>query len=169
MDGSGLRRLTTDPAQDSAADWSVQGQIAFVSDRDDSYNDRDDPEIYVMDDDGSNQQNVSRDVAADYFPRWSPDGSQIVFKSHVASSMDLFVMNADGSGKTRLTDEFTYVYAADWSPDGRTLVFALDTDCPTGQRSDCNREIYTVAATGGALTRLTFEPAADWGPVWSPE
>jgi Tol biopolymer transport system component/tetratricopeptide (TPR) repeat protein len=167
--GGGLKRLTTDPARDNAPDWSMQGLIAFWSNRGDSYNIRNDPEIYVMNADGSNQHDISRDIAADYFPRWSPDGSRIVFKSHVASSMDLFVMNADGSGKTRVTNEFAYVYTADWSPNGRTLVFALDTDCPAGQRRGCNREIYNIPATGGEMTRLTFEPADDWGPVWSAE
>jgi Tol biopolymer transport system component len=59
-------------------------------------------------------------------------------------------------------------HAADYSPDGRTLVFALETDCPADERSGCNLEIYTMPASGGPMTRLTFEPANDLGTVWSP-
>ena len=42
-DGSGARRLTTDPGIDSGADWSPEGfQFAFMSTRDGDY------EIYSM-------------------------------------------------------------------------------------------------------------------------
>ena len=77
-------------------------------------------------------------------------------------------MNADGSGKTALTSEAVYLWGANWSPDAQTLVFAMETDCPQGQNQSCNREIYTMPATGGAMTRLTYEPANDWSPVWAP-
>ena len=53
----------------------AQAQIAFVSDRD-----RND-EIYVMDDDGKNQRNLTNHPSDDYAPSWSPDGTRIVFMS----------------------------------------------------------------------------------------
>ena len=53
----------------------AQAQIAFQSDRD-----RND-EIYVMDNDGGNQRNLTNNPADDRFPSWSADGTRIVFMS----------------------------------------------------------------------------------------
>ena len=63
-DGSGLHQLTESGRQ---AAWSPDGRsIAFTSDRDGNY------EIYVMDADGSDQQNLSQSPAQDFGPAWSP-------------------------------------------------------------------------------------------------
>jgi TolB protein len=50
-DGSGLRRLTDNPAFDGDVAWSADGRkLAFVSDRDGSWG------VYVMNPDGSGQR-----------------------------------------------------------------------------------------------------------------
>jgi len=42
------------------------GRIAFASNRDGN------DEIYVMDADGSNQTNLTKNSAGDFYPSWSP-------------------------------------------------------------------------------------------------
>jgi Tol biopolymer transport system component len=74
LQGRTLRRLTTDPAEDSEPSWSPDGtQIAFVSDRDGDY------DIYVMNADGSNEENFSNNAALfDLAPNWRPpEGSSV--------------------------------------------------------------------------------------------
>jgi TolB protein len=68
LQGRTLRRLTTDPAEDSGPSWSPDGtQIAFVSDRGGDY------DIYVMNADGSNEENFSDNAALfDVAPNWRP-------------------------------------------------------------------------------------------------
>src|SRR5215213_4575212 len=52
----------------------VQGPtIAFTSARDGNY------EIYKMNEDGSNQTNLTNNAASDIMPAWSPDGTKIAF------------------------------------------------------------------------------------------
>jgi TolB protein len=95
--------------------------LVFVSER--NGND----EIYAMNADGSNQTNLTNNPAQDFWPRWSPDGQQMVFVSTRASNnVDIYVMNADGSGATRLTSDPGIDTKPSWSPDGRRIAFTSD-------------------------------------------
>ena len=49
----------------------AQARIAFMSDRDWHW------EIYVMDNDGGNQRNLTNDPGEDMDPSWSPDGKRL--------------------------------------------------------------------------------------------
>jgi Tol biopolymer transport system component len=113
-DGSGVRRLTTNPAQDIDPAWSPDGKkVAFTSARDGN------AEIYVMNADGSGQRRVTRGAAADdsFGPRttWSPDGTRIAFDSNQSGLSDIYVINIDGSRQQRLTKDSLDGYPA-WKP-----------------------------------------------------
>ena len=141
-----------------AAFPGASGQIVFVSDRDGFGN----PEIYVMNADGTSPTRLTNNPANDYTPAWSPDGTRIVFGSnrdHFAG--ELYVMNADGSGQTRLTTNTAQEREPTWSPNGNQITF-------TSTR-DGNDEIYVMNADGSGQTRLTNNAASDDDPAWSPD
>ncbi|MBI4542840.1 MAG: PD40 domain-containing protein [Gemmatimonadetes bacterium] len=99
-DGSGLRNLTNDPADDCCFAWSPDGsKLAFVSDR------RGDKEIYIVNSDGSGLTQYGFQGAEDTDPAWSLDGAMLAFASRVTGDFDIYVMNADGSGLRSLTDD----------------------------------------------------------------
>ena len=56
-----------------------------------------DPEIFVMNADGSGLKKLTDNTAVDAAPSWSPDGGKIVFTSDRSGSFELYRMNADGS------------------------------------------------------------------------
>ena len=58
----------------------------------------DEPDIFVMDTDGSNVTNLTNSPGHEGTPRWSPDGTRIVFYT----SDGVSIMNADGSGVTQI-------------------------------------------------------------------
>ena len=60
-------------------------KIAFLSTRDGS------SEIYVMNTDGSNQKNLTRNSFWDGLPAWSPDGYHIAFDSIRDDNPEIYV------------------------------------------------------------------------------
>ncbi|HKO95920.1 MAG TPA: S8 family serine peptidase [Pyrinomonadaceae bacterium] len=94
----GYQRLTNSTG-DSRPRYSANGaKIVFQSTRDGQ------PEIYVMNSDGSGQTRLTNNPAWDTAPAWSPDGTKILFTSLRDGPSALYLMNADGTNQTRLTD-----------------------------------------------------------------
>jgi TolB protein len=108
--------------------------------------------------DGSGRVNLSSNPFRDWFPTWSPDGTQIAFASLRDGNAEIYVVNADGSRLTNLTQHGGQDFCPAWSPDGRWIAFV--------SRRDGNREIYVMRADGSAQTRLTDGPSDDYAPIW---
>ena len=100
------------------ADVRAHAQIAFTSFRDGNR------EIYVMDADGSNLRNLTRNPALDYAPAWSPDGGQIAFTSDRDGNWEIYVMDAKGRNLRNLTKNASTDDAPSWSPNGEHIAFA---------------------------------------------
>ncbi len=81
-------------------------------------------EIFVMDIDGKNIQNISNSPSFDGWPSWSPDSRKIVFASNrsgKANAGQLYVCNADGTDFQQLTELSGAVAQPSWSPDGKSI------------------------------------------------
>ena len=174
-DGGNPQNLTNSPNDDRNPSWSPDGKrIVFVSDRDGFKNDDRviTYEIYVMDADGSNPQNLTNDLNDDRNPSWSPDGKRIAFASrregHFKGAFgitdEIYVMDADGGNQRRLTENRQNDWHPSWSSDGKRIAFASD------RKGDLvNFEIYVMDADGGNQRRLTENRVYDWTPSWSPD
>lgn len=134
------------------ANCATNGRIVFA---------RDGSEIYTMNEDGSDQINLTNNAAIDTEPAYSPDGQKIIFSSNREGNYDIYRMNQDGSGITRLTTDAADDRVPSYSPDGSRIVF-------TSQR-DGNSEIYTMNADGSNQVRRTTNTLIDNTPSYSPD
>lgn len=131
-DGTGLRRLTEDPAWgEGAPAWSPDGRsIAFSSQRDNTLlaAGRTVQDVYVMRPDGTGVRRVTAttDPGAGHgssHPTWSPDGERLAVQSEDAAPVSrIVVLRPDGSGGTPITEGPGDIFPA-WSPDGRWIAF----------------------------------------------
>jgi len=134
--------------------------------------DRTGKDIYVMDAIGTNEQQLTYTYEeCELSPRWSPDGSMILYKKcdfegSGSGTADLCVMDEDGDNQRVVVAEVNANFF-DWSPDGRWIVYEYkNTDSPSGYR----RDIYKVRPDGSGNTRLT--PSDDYcehTPLWGPD
>jgi len=83
--------------------------------------------------------------------------------------VDVFIMGADGSQVTRLGYDEERDFAYSWSPDGERIAFYHGIGVEGGERFDTTADIYTMAADGSDVRRLTDDPALDLFPVFSPD
>jgi Tol biopolymer transport system component len=167
-DGSGVTRLTNNGHiymynTDNHPAWSPDGtRIAYAFNGSGSTN----PEIYVMNADGSGQTQLTNSEGLDRFPEWSPDGTKIVFQSSRVGFNRIWVMNADGSGQTALLQDFDQ-YIPAWSPDGTQIVYASDGIIVNGYNLG-PRMIHVMNADGSNPTVLTTGMTDYWWPNWIP-
>ena len=175
-DGGNQRRLTNNPASDHSPSWSPDGKrIAFVSERAGHVAIHGWPtsDIYVMDADGGNPQNLTNDPSDDRYPSWSPDGKRIVFSSDRDNdrghNIEIYVMDADGGNPQNLTNNLTEDKSPSWSPDGQRIVFSARREGHVENKFGITYEIYVMDSDGGNLQRLTENRKNDESPSWSPD
>ena len=140
----------------------INGKIAF-----DEVQPFGDSQIYIANADGSGITQLPSPTSClrNERPKWSPDGTKLVFSSNCdGNGMQIYSENSDGTNRIRLTnnppaDDTSPV----WSPDGRTIAFVSTRD--SGQF-----HIYLMNADGTNQRRLTATVGlAETDPNWFPD
>lgn len=152
-DGSGVKRLTNNPASDTDPVFSPDGRkIAFTSNRGGSI------QLWVMNSDGTNPTRLTNDCCTDRSPTWSPDGKMIAYSSNRSGSWMIWKVNVDGTSPVQLTtDAFSDVSPA-WSSTN-TIAFISN-------RSS-SWQVWTMNADGNGQTQITNDGGHDDFPAWS--
>lgn len=121
------------------------------------------PDVWVMNADGSDQHAVTTGPAADQGPVWSPDGTRIAFMSDRDGDAEIFTMAADGTDVRQLTRNAAFDMYPVWGPTGRIAFIS------TRNVSNGTTEIWAMDPDGSGLARLTSNDGSDAYPTWTPD
>ena len=117
-----------DAAKMKSVGAKVKGKIVWSSSRDGNH------DLFVMNTDGSGVKRLTEGDAVDWFPRYSPDGSRILFvrskkgwvserDANAEGKWDLYTLPADGGSPAKAVDD------ASWGTwvDDQTILFVRGT------------------------------------------
>jgi TolB protein len=146
------RRLTDGNGINTEPCWNPAGtQIAFTSDREGG------PQVFLMQDDGSNLRKLTMEGLYNASPSWSPNGAMVAYVSRFEGKFDLFVYKL-GEGKAyQITTGVSTSESPAWSPDERRLVF-------TSNRFGSS-QLFTTDLSGRQILRLS-ELGGCQSPRW---
>jgi|GEM_PF-828026 Periplasmic component of the Tol biopolymer transport system len=136
-------------------------KIAFVSNRDRN------EEIYLMDYDGANQTRLIYNQVNDSNPAWDPGGKRLAYSSWQNLVVGVYILDVFEKARARTPVSLKgQNYTPAWSPDGKKLAFSSSMNG--------NHEIYVADIESnptrvGRIKQLTFNPAVDIAPSWSPQ
>ncbi|MCO6509476.1 MAG: PD40 domain-containing protein [Aridibacter famidurans] len=133
-------------------DWTTDGRLVYVSDQSGAR------EVWVMDADGKNGQQLTNDRVAKSEPVVSPDGDTVLYWSPV-EGFQIYKLPIGGGNPSRMDTGAVGPNNPVFSPDGKFIAF---DSWPEGMQS-----IFRMPAEGGRAERLTDYFSLE--PSYSPD
>jgi uncharacterized protein YjdB len=122
-------------------------------------------DLYIVNRNGQNMRWLTRTGGIEDQPKWSPDGTKILFHGVVDGRPDLYVVNVDGTGLFNVTAttpaEMTDRRHPVWSPDGSRIAFI---GAVGGQH-----KVWSIKADGTDARQVTTDAGFDIWPSYSPD
>ncbi len=105
----------------------LQGKIVWSTSRVSGKHD-----VWIMNADGTEQKALTKSNNVDWFPRFHPNGSKVLFvrskmgwvaeaDAEMSDKWDLFTVNLDGTGEEKVAENACW---GSWRPNGEEIVFA---------------------------------------------
>lgn len=129
---------------------ATNGRIGFVRGSD----------IWVINADGTSQNNVTNNPAGEGDPSFAPDGS-LTFTTNRDGNNEIYRMAALDAPPLNITNNPASDVHGSHSFDGKSIVFSTNRDG--------NFEIYRMNADGSNPIRLTNNTTSDTSPAFSPD
>ena len=107
-------------------------------------------DIYELPMEGGKAVRVTKGIAFDSQPKYSPDGNSILFLSDRSGGNNVWILNRKEKDTIQLTEGNTSkIQSADWSPDGNYIAVSKGTR---------NFKLHLYHKDGGGGTQLISEP-----------
>jgi TolB protein len=169
LDGTGDTAITPASRPSIDPDWSPDGtRITYAETRLLGPN-RSQTRVMVTNIDGSGRRPLTAYGGADEInPKWMPDGQTIILESwkRTATKSDIVAVDAAGGPLRPVLVTPAWETNPIPSPDGTRILFTSDRDRRGKGRLNPGFEVYTMAADGTDIVRLTNNHAPDVFPDW---
>ena len=159
-DGGDATRVSNSAAEESQVTWAPDSRrLVYVSERDGT------PHLYLYDFNNNTETQLTRDVADDSTPRFSPDGKLVAF---IRGAKELRVMDVTDKRERVVVTAFFErpPIIADrpfvWSPDSKWLAYV-----PVGENLFKNLHIASVDGGAGrpaSFLANVFSNTISWSP-----
>jgi dipeptidyl aminopeptidase/acylaminoacyl peptidase len=123
-------------------------RVVFVRTGYDSIGDGKRSALWIANSDGSNVRPLLSGRRQTNSPRWSPDGSRVVFASTVGGHTQLIVRDMESGKEALLTKRADSWGGISWSPDGKFIAFTM----------------FVPMAQQPPVKMITPPHGAKWGP-----
>ncbi|MCH7345342.1 PDZ domain-containing protein [Pelomonas sp. CA6] len=118
-------------------------------------------DLWVADRNGAQPRRLTRHAAAEFAPRFSPDGRWIAFSASYDGNTDVYVIPSSGGQPRRLTWHPAADEVSGWSADGKRVLFAS----PREVLNSRSNQLFEVALEGGYEQRVM--DAVAYEGAWS--
>lgn len=118
-------------------------------------------EIYVSDLYLGELRKITNDRALALSPRWSPDGTRLLYTSYYKQFPDIYMLNLATNRRDTFASFKGTNTGARFSPNGAQVAMVLS--------GSGGAEIYVASVNGGTPVRKTHIDAAKSSPCWSPD
>ncbi len=105
-------------------------------------------DIYRIHADGSGLRRLTQSESADFHPRWSADGKDILFVSTRKNGAQAWVLPVDGGEARQLTDFYSGVGNPEWLGDSGKIIFSSTVFPECGANQDCNKNLIESIEAG---------------------
>ena len=170
-DGTGVERLTDDPAYDDQAAFSPDGQqIVFVTTRAAGT-----ANLWILDAATHEAKPLTSGRGGDFRPAWSPDGKWIAFSSDRDSNLpaakgrwerlhvvDIYLIRPDGSGLKRISEHGNFCGNPKWTADSKSVIaYCMSSEETWTYRvgtKEGDTQLVKINAAGGETVPVATGP-----------
>lgn len=135
------------------------GKIVFSSNRDG------DPELFVINADGTGLRQLTHNNRPDYDPTWSPDGKQVAFvRDRGLKGESVMIISASGGPAKPFFRNCSGAYDPQWSPDGEWIAFEMDVG-----EDGSDVDAHSVSGHDVKWIAWAESNSTNGNPAWSPD
>ncbi len=130
-------------------------KIAFVGEKGNGR------ELFVMDYDGYDPQQVTADGYLNLMPTWSPDRKSLIYTGYRDRKQQIMRRELATGREEVLVPPASLNITATFTPDGKSIIYAA--------AQEGNSDIYQIELDSRSPKQLTSHHSAELSPSWSPD